>query len=146
MPAAATDSVAVEPVAIAWLCGCVLIVAGTPGATVSRNGDEAVCVPSLTVTVIVEDPDCRSAGVTVTVRLAPPPPKVMFATGTRVVLVDAAERVSEPTALSTSPTVIAIAPVEALAAIESGPSAEMVGGSSTGVTVTMPPLTPGAPA
>ena len=53
----------------------------------------AVAWLSLTVTVIVAVPLWFAAGVTVTVRFAPVPPKTMLATGTRVVLdVAAGER------------------------------------------------------
>ena len=44
--------------------------------------------PSLTVTVIVVVPVCPAAGVSVTVRLAPLPPKTMFAFGTSAGLVE----------------------------------------------------------
>src|SRR5882672_5351595 len=40
--------------------------------------------PSLTVTVIVAHPNWLAAGVSVTVRFAPLPPKTMFAFGTSV--------------------------------------------------------------
>ena len=45
-------------------------------------------VPSLTVTVIVAVPVCPTAGVTVTVRFAPLPPKTMLAGGTNPVVTD----------------------------------------------------------
>ena len=48
---------------------------------------------------------------TVTVRLAPEPPKTMLATGTTVVSLEVADRVRLPAAVSTSPTVKAMAPV-----------------------------------
>src|SRR3954462_3019571 len=52
--------------------------------TVRTKGSLALLTPSLTVTVIVDAPVCPDAGVTVTVRLAPLPPKTIFAVGTKV--------------------------------------------------------------
>src|SRR5215470_18415459 len=54
------------------------------GVTVNRKEVLALLVPSLTVMVMVAVPDWPAAGVTVTVRLAPEPPKTMLALGTRV--------------------------------------------------------------
>ena len=70
-----------------------------------------LAVLSLTVTVIVVVPLCPVAGVIVTVRFAPLPPKTMFASGTNVVLLDEPVTVSAPTLLSISPIVKPIAPV-----------------------------------
>ena len=55
--------------------------------------------PSLTVTVIVAVPLWPLAGVTVTVRLAPLPPKTMLAFGTRVVLLLLPLTFKEPAAV-----------------------------------------------
>src|SRR2546428_5468675 len=83
-----------------------LIVGGVfGGLTVSVNGSLAVRLPSLTVTVITALPLWPAAGVTVTVRLAPLPPKTMFALGTRVVFPELPLTVRLPGAVSTSPTV-----------------------------------------
>ena len=79
--------------------------------TVTTNVSLAVSVPSLTVTVIAAVPVWPDAGVTVTVRSAPLPPKAMFALGTRAVLLLPAVRVKADSAVSASPTVNAIAPV-----------------------------------
>src|SRR5262245_65830436 len=54
--------------------------------TVSRKLVGVEVWPSLTATVMVAEPVWLGAGVTVTVRLAPLPPKAMLARGTRVVL------------------------------------------------------------
>src|SRR6185437_6422701 len=78
--------------AVAWpevtVCAAIVEIVGAvfgAGAfTVNVKALFAVLVPSLTVTVIVAVPDLPDAGVTVTVRLAPEPPKTMFAVGTRV--------------------------------------------------------------
>lgn len=71
----------------------------------------AVRAPSLTVRVMVAEPDWPAAGVTVTVRLAPEPPKTMLAAGTKVVLEEAPLTVSEAAAVWAEPTVKASAPV-----------------------------------
>ena len=55
-----------------------------PGVTISRKEVDVDKLPSFIVTVIVAVPVWFAAGVTVTVRLAPPPPNAMFATGTNV--------------------------------------------------------------
>jgi len=77
--------------------------------TVKTNVSVAVNVPSLTVTVIVTEPDKFAAGVTVTVRFAPEPPNTMFAFGTNVVSLELPLTVNDATAVSASPTVKEIA-------------------------------------
>ena len=79
--------------------------------TVNTKLSLAVRLPSLTVTVMVDVPVWLSAGVTVTVRFAPEPPKTMLATGTKVGLEEAPETVRLPTAVCASPTVKAIGAV-----------------------------------
>ena len=64
--------------------GIVEMVGAEFGITVRTKLVLEVEVPSLTVTVIVAVPDCPTAGVTVTVRFAPAPPKMMLAFGTSV--------------------------------------------------------------
>ncbi len=61
--------------------------------------------PSETVTVIVAVPVSPTVGRAVTVRLAPLPPKVMFASGTRNGSEVAADSCRFPGAISLSPTV-----------------------------------------
>ncbi len=73
--------------------------------TVKTNVSVAVKVPSLTVTVIVAEPDKFAAGVTVTVRFAPEPPNTIFAFGTNVVSLELPLTVNDATAVSASPTV-----------------------------------------
>ena len=87
----------------------VLMVGGA--FTVSTKVSAAVSAPSLTVTVIVAVPVLPAAGVTVRVRFAPLPPKRMLASGTRVWLLLLPVTVSDPAAVSMSPTVKVIAPV-----------------------------------
>ncbi len=72
---------------------------------------DAVSVPSLTVTVMVEVPLPIVAGVMTTVRLAPLPPKAMFASGTNAGFDELPASVKLPGGVSASPTVNAIAEV-----------------------------------
>src|SRR6266568_1720908 len=87
----------------------------------------AVRLPSLTVTVIVAVPVWLSAGVTVTVRLAPEPPKTMLAPGTKVGFEEAPETVRLPAAVCASPTVKAIGAVAVFWLVERLAMLEMVG-------------------
>ena len=66
--------------------------------------------PSLTVSVIAAVPVCPDAGVSVTVRFAPLPPKAMFAFGTSVGFDEPPLSVKLPAGVSTSPTVKLIGP------------------------------------
>ena len=78
-----------------------------------------------------------AAGVTVTVRDAPLPPKTILAFGMIVVLLELPVRVSVPTALSTSPTVTASAAVALSSLIIWGPGPVIVGASFKALTVTV---------
>ena len=80
--------------------------------TVTKKYSLVDSVPSLTVTVMVADPDSLSAGVTVTVRLASLPPKTMFPLGTTVVSDETALKIRLPVDVSTSPMLKPNAPVE----------------------------------
>src|SRR6266571_4966942 len=107
---------AIGAVAVFWLVdrSAMLEIVGAVFAvalTVSTKLSLAVRLPSLTVTVMVAVPVWLRAGVTVTVRLAPEPPKTMLATGTKVGLEEAPERVRLPAAVCESPTVRAIGAV-----------------------------------
>jgi len=95
---------------------------------------EVVAVPSETLMVMVAVPVWLAAGVMVTVGLAPEPPKEIPVVGTRGVLLDVAESVSEPAAVSTSPMVKAIAGVAVFTLIIWLEMAVMVGASLTAVT------------
>ena len=106
-----SDAVNTTATVVAFVCVAVIepLETGlTRSPTVRTKAVLAVVAPSVTLTVIVEVPDCPVAGVIESVRLAPEPPTVMFAFGTTVVLLDVAVTVSEPTAVSASPTVTAM--------------------------------------
>ena len=85
--------------------------------TVSKNALAALLVPSLTVTVMVDVPVCPVAGVTVTVRFEPLPPKTMLLTGTRLVFDDARPNVRLAAAVSVSLIVNGSAAVGVLTAV-----------------------------
>ena len=70
------------------------IVGGVFAFTVKTKFVDAVSAPSLTVTVIVEVPLPLGAGVMTTLRLAPVPPKVILAFGTRAVFDELPESVN----------------------------------------------------
>ena len=81
------------------------VFAGLGEVTLSWKLLVAVDVPSLTVTVILAFPFCPAAGVMVTVRLAPEPPKTRFACGIREGFPDDPETVRLEAAVSRSPIV-----------------------------------------
>src|SRR5713101_7867904 len=93
--------------------------------------------PSLTVRVIVALPNWFAAGVTATVRTAPLPPKTMFALGTRVGFEETPESVKLATGESTSATMKGRTPVVVPWSIVWFGMLLTVGGSFTGVTVTL---------
>ena len=113
--------------------------ASLAGSTVSVKSREVVCVPSLTLTVIVDVPKALSAGLTTSVRLAPLPPstRLVPVCGTSVVLLLLAQTVSVPAALSSSPTVKANVGVLASSPIATPPNGVSVGGSLTLTTVSL---------
>ena len=88
------------------------------GLTVRTKVSVAVLVPSLTVTVIVVVPIWPLAGVTVTVRFPPLPPKTMLAFGTKVVLLELLFRVRLLSGVSASATVNGIAEVGVLIVVD----------------------------
>ncbi len=94
-------------------CGPIAVMVGGVFAafTVNTKLVEAVSVPSLTVTVIVEVPLSPDAGVMTALRPAPLPPKTMLATGTSVAFDEVADSVNAFGEVSASPTVKAIGPV-----------------------------------
>ena len=105
--------------------------------TVTSNVVCVVVVPSSTVTVIVAGPPFWfSPGSTLIVRLTPDPPSVMLASGTRVWLLLVAVTVNEPAAVSTSPMVMAIAPVAVSSSGVWSAIVVMVGASLSAATVT----------
>ena len=87
------------------------VIVGAVGTTVKVNAEFAVAAPSFTVIVISALPVWPDAGVIVTVRFAPPPPKTMFPFGTSVVFADEPLSVTLAAPVSTSPTVNEIADV-----------------------------------
>ena len=107
----------------------------TVAVTVSTKLVLVLSEPSLTVTVIVATPLWLAAGVTVTVRLAPLPPKTMFAFGTNVGLDELPLTVKLPAAVSTSLTAKPIASVAVFTEILWLGMLEIVGASFTALTV-----------
>src|SRR5438067_5281036 len=73
--------------------------------------------PSLTVTAIVVEPDLFAAGVTVTVRFDPLPPKVILPLGTSTESEDEPVTTKLEAAVSASPMTKLSGPVELLALI-----------------------------
>src|SRR5438552_764626 len=121
---------------IVWLAMVEMVGGSLTGLTVRTKLLLRTFTPSLTLTVINVVPTWLVAGVTVTARLVPLPPKTMLALGTNVRLVDVALRVRLPAAVSTSPIMNAMGPVEVSSLTVWLPMAEMVGGSLTAFTVT----------
>src|SRR4051795_13054776 len=80
--------------------------------TVNRKLASTLYCPSLTLTVMVAVPDWPAAGVTVTVRLAPLPPRLMLPRGTRAGLEELLLRIRLARPVSTSPIVKLNGPVE----------------------------------
>src|SRR5262245_21868815 len=95
-----------------WLAIVEIVGASLTAETVTVNDVDVVAVPSLTLTVIVDEPDWFAAGVIVSVRLAPLPPTVMLAFGTNAVLDELVETVKPAAAVSVSPTVNARPEIE----------------------------------
>src|ERR1039458_7474955 len=107
------------------------------GVTITARIVLAVLVPSLTVTVIGATPVWPAAGLTVTVRLLPPPPKTMLALGISVVLAEAADNVRLAAGVSRSPTVKAMGGGAVLRSVLVQEIAEMQGAVFAGNTVTV---------
>ena len=84
------------------------MVGGVFGLTVNTKFVDVVNTPSLTVTVMVDVPLPPEAGVTITLRLVPLPPKTILGTGTSVALDEVADSVNAFGEVSVSPTVKAI--------------------------------------
>src|SRR6266568_1565453 len=106
------------------------------GTTSRAKGELAVLVPSLTVRVRGATPVWPAAGVRVTVRLLPLPPKTMLALGRRAVFEELPETVRLPAAVSRSATVKGIGPVGILTNVLVAAIAEMSGEVFAGRTVT----------
>ena len=112
-----------------------IVGASFTGVTVRTKVAFVVAVPSLTATVIVAAPDWFAAGVAVSVRLAPLPPRMRAELGMSAGLEEVAVTVSVPAADSRSPTVNASAAVGVSSAVVVSIRPEIVGASFTGVTV-----------
>ena len=81
------------------------------GVTVNTKESVATLVPSVTNTVMVAEPNCPAAGVNVTVRLLPLPPKTMLFVGTRVGLEEFRSNIRLPSGVSESVMMNGIAAV-----------------------------------
>ncbi len=103
--------------------------------TVTTKLSLALKAPSLTVTVIVLVPVCPAAGVTLTVRLAPLPPKTIPLSGTSAGLLEVPLTVKLPTAVSMSPTVNPIAPVPVFTGMDRSAISPIVGAAGPPPTV-----------
>jgi len=110
-------------------------VPGTNEVTVTTKLLLALDWPSLTFTLIVALPVCPFAGVTVTVRLEPLPPKVMLLTGTRLGSDELPFKFRLVAGLSASLTVKPNGPVVPFGLIVWFGMLEMDGGSLTALTV-----------
>src|SRR2546425_500611 len=118
--------------------------------TVTTKFVLALYCPSLTLTVIVVTPFWLAAGLTVTVRFDPLPPKTMLLVGTSVGLDDPLLNVRLPIGVSASPTVNGIAPVAVSTVVNWSAISLIVGAApvaDTVVTVKLhpPPSEPWSP-
>ncbi len=121
-----------------WSATSEIVGASLTAVTVSTKVSEVQAPPvaaSQTVRVMVVVPDWSRAGVMVTVRLAPLPPKTMLALGTSVVLDELPVTSRSAAAVSTSPTVKGMAAVAVSSAVVWSATSEIVGASLTAVTV-----------
>src|SRR3954468_3324255 len=82
------------------------------GVTLSTKESLELKGPSVTASVIVASPICPGAGVTVTVRLEPEPPKTIPELGTSVGLEELALNCKFNGAISRSPIVKAMGPID----------------------------------
>jgi hypothetical protein len=112
----ASAAVAV-PLSVVWLAIAAMVGTSFTAVTVRTKVSLVVVVPSFTVTVIVAVPNSFSAGVAVSVREAPVPPKTRFALGMSVVFEEVAVTVRAAAAVSTSPIVKARAAVAVSSAV-----------------------------
>ena len=86
--------------------------------TLRLNEDALESEPSLTTIVIVAEPDRPAAGVIVTVRLEPVPPKTIRPAGTSAVSLAVPLRIRLPAGVSASATANATGPVVVSALID----------------------------
>src|ERR1043166_3973148 len=97
------------------------------GVTVRLKLVLEMAMPSLTAIATVVVPDRFGAGVSVTVRVLPLPPKTMLVFARRFVLDDNPDRESELAAVSRSPMTNGVAGVGVSSAVVSGLIEEIVG-------------------
>src|SRR5689334_20115083 len=103
--------------------------------TVTVNESDANTLAwSYTDSVKVAEPILSTAGVMVTVRFAPEPPKTRLPAGNRVPPDQPAPIRSCPAGVSMSPTVNVIAPVVPFSGIVMSGTSEIVGGFDTSTT------------
>ena len=108
------------------------MVGGVFGLTVKTKFVDAVSAPSLTVTVMVDVPLPPATGVMTTFRFAPlPPPKVILASGTRVVFDEVPETVNPLGCVSASPIVKPMGELGVSSFVDWSPIADIVGGAFT---------------
>ena len=98
------------------------------GLTVNTNVVLDASEPSLTLTVTVAVPNLSAAGVAVTVRLDPLPPKIRLLSGNRVGLDEEPVTRRLSALVSASPTVKGIGPVDEFSVIVWSGMLEMEGG------------------
>ncbi len=113
----------------------VMVGASFTGVTVNVKATCALAVPSETVRVMVATPFLSGAGVIRTVRVLLLPKGIIFASGTRVLLLELAVTVSALAAVSASAMVNDIEPVGTSSAVVCADIAVIVGASLTDVTV-----------
>jgi hypothetical protein len=125
LPGAVSPSPTVNPSALVAVSSLIvwsaipLMVGGVFTAfTVNTKVSLALFVPSLTLTVIVAVPIWSAAGVTVTVRLLPLPPKTMLLNGTSARFDESFPNVRLPTDVSASPIVKGSAAVAVLTVMD----------------------------
>src|SRR3954471_7805629 len=105
-----------------------MVGASLTALTVTRKLAPALALPSLTVTVTIALPNWFVAGLTVTVRFAPLPPKTMFPFGIRDEREEVPVTVSALAAVSASPMVNGMAGVAASSLMVWSAIVVMVGG------------------
>src|SRR5438093_590071 len=128
---------------IVRLVKAVIVGGSLAGLTVSRNELLEIKDPSLAEMVIVLVPNAFVVGVKVTVRFVPAPPNAMFATVTRFVLEEVAEKISESAGVSRSLTVKKLVATPSSFVVTSG-MFEIVGGLLTVNTLLNPFVKPDA--
>src|SRR5215470_6120016 len=128
------------PMAVDWLPMAVIVGGSFTELTVSTKLVLVLAWPSLTVIVTVLVPNWLAAGVSVTVRFAPLPPKTMFAFGSSVWLDELPLSVRLAAGVSASPTVKLIGPTVVPVVVAWLLIAEIVGAVLAAPTVSVKPV------